>query len=120
MACGPLGGTDGHRVIPECLEERLRFRRVALDSGRAVGVDVANLLRRDARAAEREADTLRDRGSLRVGRNRMVSVVVIGAAQQPGLDLIRRAAGLGVFLGLQHQRAAALADHKTVAIGAEW
>ena len=80
-----------------------------------VGVDVHDVLRLDLRLGEGAQDRAR---SAATGRVRLGDVVGIGGdagTEHLGIDL--RAAGLGVFLGLEDQDAGTLAQHEAVAAG---
>ena len=117
VASGALGGADRHGVTAEDAADGLRLGGVALDGGGAVSVYIPDVLRTQPCPVQGQTDARRGDASLGVGGNRMITVGVVGAAQQPGQNL--RAPVQGVGLRLQHQSPAALADDKAVALGTE-
>ena len=111
-----LRGGDGEAVgvRPEDGADGGGLRAVVERRGRAVGVDVADLLRRDARRRRaRRASSPPTPSPSGCGCGDVVGVVGRAVADQLGHD--RRAARAGVVLALQHDHRGALADDEPVA-----
>src|SRR5215207_4154392 len=90
-----LGRGNGElvRVVAEYLLDRLGLRQIAEGSGRAVSIDVVDLLRRQAGSVEGLSHHLDDADRLRVRRGHVVGVV--RGAVPEDFRVNRRAARLG-------------------------
>ncbi len=105
-------------VVTDGLIDRVRLGGVA-DRGRGrMGVDVGDVLGRQTRGLYRPRH--RPGGTVAIGGGsyQMITVGSDSSAEQARVD--RRAAGLGVLLGLDDHQRTGLAEDETVAILVEW
>ena len=90
---------------------------VAHRSTGAVGIDIAHLLGGNSGVRKCQTHTVGAALAAGAGGGDVEGVVVVGAAQNFGVDL--RSSGQCVFFRLQYQSAAALANDKAVALDVE-